>query len=364
MRILIITNFDVGLYKFRRELLDKLISDKNEVIIALPNGKLISDIVALGCRYINVELDRRSTNPFKDLTLLHAYRAIIMREKLDVVLSYTIKPNVYGGLACRMTKTPYIANVTGLGTSIENPGLLQKIVLRLYKTGLKKASCVFFQNKPNRAFFQERVLDKHVRTRIIPGSGVNLSEHCLEPYPTEADGIRFLFIGRIMKDKGVEELFAAVERVKTRHPNVRIRIIGECDEDYGERIDALSRAGVIEPLGFQKDVHKYIKDSHCTILPSYHEGTANVLLESAACGRPVIASRVTGCSETFDDGITGLGCDVRSTESLVEAIERFIELQPTEHEAMGKAGRAKMEREFDRQIVVDAYLDEVDRAVY
>jgi len=114
VRILIITNFDVGLYKFRRELLDKLISDKNEVIIALPNGKLISDIVALGCRYINVELDRRSTNPFKDLTLLHAYRAIIMREKLDVVLSYTIKPNVYGGLACRMTKTPYIANVTGL----------------------------------------------------------------------------------------------------------------------------------------------------------------------------------------------------------------------------------------------------------
>lgn len=158
MKILILTNFDVGLYKFRRELLDKLLSENNEVIVALPNGKLIPDIIALGCRYIEVGLDRRSTNPVKDLFLLTCYRAIIKRETPDVVLSYTIKPNVYGGLACRMTRTPYIANVTGLGTSIEDSGMLQKIVLKLYRTGLKKPAVYSFRMSRTGSSFKNESL--------------------------------------------------------------------------------------------------------------------------------------------------------------------------------------------------------------
>ncbi|MEA4914551.1 MAG: glycosyltransferase family 4 protein [Christensenella sp.] len=363
MKALILANSDVGLYKFRRELLEKLLSNGNEVVVALPDGKFIPDIIALGCKYIDVEFDRRNTNPVKDLALLNRYRALVKQEKPDVVLTYTIKPNVYGGLACRLTRTPCIANVTGLGTSIENPGLVQKIALILYWVGLRKAKCVFFQNEPNRAFFLQRVLTQHANTRVLPGSGVNLIEHCFEPYPWEDKGIRLLFIGRIMKDKGVEELFTAGERVKAKHPSVRFRLIGDCDEDYDGRIQELERAGIIESLGFQKNVHSYIKDSHCTILPSYHEGTTNALLESAACGRPVIATRVTGCSETFDDGITGLGCEVKSVDSLEAAIEQFILMSFAEHEAMGNAGRAKMEREYDRQIVVDAYLDEIRKAI-
>jgi galacturonosyltransferase len=359
--VLILSNIAFGLYIARKELITRLIQMDSKVIAVTPFDTYVDKLQEIGCEYINLEFNRRGKNVFNDIGILLRYVQLIKETAPDVVLTYTIKPNVYGGLACRLARIPYLANITGLGTTIENPGVLQFIALSLYKVGLKKASCVFFQNAPNRKFFSERILSKSCHSRTIPGSGVNLSEHIYEPYPSEANGVVFLFVGRIMKDKGIEELFSAAEMIKKKYSNTKFRIIGECDEDYSERINELEKNGVIEQLGFQKDVHSYMRDSHCVILPSYHEGTSNVLLESAACGRPVIATRVTGCSETFDDGITGFGCDVKSAESLVEAVERFLRQSPEEHEAMGKAGRAKMEREYDRQIVVDAYMDEIEK---
>lgn len=162
-------------------------------------------------------------------------------------------------------------------------------------------------------------------------------------YPTEEE-LRFLFIGRIMKDKGIEELMYTAEKIKKEHfagKNVRFRLIGEYDENYAEKLEVLEKQGVLEILGFQKDVHSFIADSHCTILPSYHEGMANVLLESAACGRPVIASLVAGCKETFDDGLSGFGCEARNAESLYSQVRRFLDGSEEEHKKMGIAGRKK-----------------------
>lgn len=358
MKILVLANFGMGLYKFRKELIENLININNEVFISLPNDEYVPKLQNLGCKFIDTHLDRRGTNPISDLKLLKFYIKTINSIKPDIVLTYTIKPNVYGGIACRITKTRYLTNVTGLGTAVENEGLMQKVTLALYKIGLRNSSCVFFQNEPNRQFF----INKHIvkrKSRLIPGSGVNLEQHNFEDYPEDDKTIRFLFIGRIMKAKGIDELLEAAKKVKAEYPNIQFDLIGGGEEDYTKKLTELESSGIIKYHGQQNDVHSFIKKSHSTILPSYHEGTANVLLESAASGRPVLASQVTGCKETFDEGSSGLGFKVKDTDSLVEAIVRFIKLPYDKKKAMGLAGRKKMEKEFDRNIVVNAYIEEI-----
>jgi glycosyltransferase involved in cell wall biosynthesis len=362
MKVLVLANLGMGLYKFRKELLEELIRNNQEVFIALPYDDYVSKLESLGCKYEKItHLDRRGTNPLKDFKLILSYVKLIKRIKPDVVLTYTIKPNVYGGLACRITKTPYITNVTGLGTSLVNKGVIQKLTLFLYKIGLKKASSVFFQNKTNLEYFNKEEIVNH-NAKLIPGSGVNLSQHNFEQYPDEKKGIKFLFIGRIMKDKGIEELLQAAKEVKQRYPSTRFDLIGASEEDYSNELIELNNAGIINYHGLQNNVHSFIKESHATILPSYHEGTANVLLETASVGRPILATRVPGCKETYDEGITGLGFDVKSAESLAETIIRFIDLPYEEKKAMGLSGRKKMEKEFDRKIVINSYLKEIKKS--
>ncbi|WP_366161306.1 glycosyltransferase family 4 protein [Bacillus infantis] len=359
MKILVLANFGMGLYNFRKELLEVLIKQGNEVYISLPDDDYVPKLGKIGCKFIDTHLERRGTNPFTDFKLLLDYVGIIKRIKPDVVLTYTIKPNVYGGIACAITKTPFITNITGLGTSVENKGLIQKITLMLYKLGLRKASCVFFQNQTNRKFFEDNRIVKS-KTRLIPGSGVNLEQHKSEEYPMRDEKVRFLFIGRIMKAKGVEELFEAAKLVKESYPNVQFDFIGGTEENYNDKLDELERLDLIKYHGQQDDVHSFIKKSHATILPSYHEGLANVLLESASSGRPVLASRVPGCVETYDDGLSGFGFEAMNVDSLVDAIMKFVNLPYDEKREMGIAGRRKMENQFDRNIVINAYLKEIN----
>jgi glycosyltransferase involved in cell wall biosynthesis len=361
MKILVLANFGLGLYNFRKELLKELINQQHEVYISLPSDVYVPKLISLGCHFVETCLERRGTNPIKDGKLLLHYIKIINGMKPDVVLTYTIKPNVYGGLACRLTRTPYITNITGLGTSLENKGVIQKITLRLYKTGLKNASCLFFQNETNLTFFLDKeIVKSKTRLRLVPGSGVNLAQHPLEEFPEENEQNSFLFIGRMMKAKGIEELLKAAKIVKEKYPGTQFDLIGSCEEDYQQQLAELHTSGIIHYHGQQDDVHSFIKESHATILPSYHEGTANVLLESASSGRPVLASRVPGCIETFDEDVSGFGFEVKSVESLVEAIIKFIRLPYEQKKAMGIAGRKKMEKEFDRKIVVKAYLNEIN----
>lgn len=359
MRILVLANFGMGLYNFRKELLEELVNQDVEVYISLPKDDYVPKLEKIGCKFVHTDIDRRGTNPLKDLKLLSQYIKTIKEIKPDIVLTYTIKPNVYGGLACRILNVPYLTNITGLGTSIENGGLIQKLTFFLYKEGLKKSSCVFFQNQKNHQIFADNEIISG-KSRVIPGSGVNLVEHNLEPYPTENKDIEFLFIGRIMKAKGINELLQAAKRVKEMYPNVYFNLVGGSEEDFQTEIDEMETQQAIKYYGQQENVHSFIKNNHATILPSHHEGLANVLLESASTGRPVLASRIPGCIETFDEGVTGIGFDVNNVESLIKALTTFIELPYEQKRAMGLAARKKMEKEFDRNLVISAYIEEIN----
>lgn len=226
-KILILANNDIGLHKFRKELIEELLKD-NQVFISLPNGEFVKELIDLGCEFIDTNISRRGTNPITDLKLMFKYKKILNRVKPDVVLSYTIKPNVYGGMMCRLTKTPYIANITGLGTAVENGGVLQSITIFLYKLALKNASCVFFQNKENAEFLNSKGIIKG-KQKIIPGSGVNLDHYEILDYP-EDDTINFLFISRVMKQKGIDQCLDAAMYIGKKYSNTQFHIFGFCEE--------------------------------------------------------------------------------------------------------------------------------------
>jgi len=360
-RVLIISNSTGGLVSFRKEVISA-ISKKYKVYIIAPDTGKAEVLRQLKCKLIIKDIDRHGTNPIKELSVLRLYIRLIKKIRPSVVLTYTIKPNVYGGLACQLIRIPYIANVTGLGTSIENGGIMQLLTTNLYKIGLRKANCVFFQNSNNRKLFiDSKIVKRH--TRLIPGSGVNLNFHTFEEYPDETEGLRFLFVGRIMKDKGIEELLSAMKKLHNEYPNISLDIVGGYDEDYSSTLDKSVVDGYVRYHGRQEDVHSFYKNTHCVVLPSYHEGMANVLLEGASTGRPVIASNIPGCRETFDEGKTGFGCKVKSDDSLADAMRKFIELSYEEKASMGIAGREKVKKEFDRSIIVNAYLDEINKIV-
>ena len=357
--ILVLTNFIAGLYSFRKEVMKAIVDAGYELYISVPDtdDERVEYFKGIGCKIIRTDFNRRGMNPLADFKLMLNYRRLIKQLKPVDVLSYTIKPNVYGGIACRLTKTPQIANVTGLGDAIENGGWLQKLTVTLYKIGIGKAKQVFFQNRSNKeACLRFGVADEHAI--VLPGSGVNLTHHTYQEYPDDGV-IKFLYIARLQKDKGTGEYFEAAKAVKAKYPQTEFQLLGWKEGDYEGQLNELVDKGIINYLGTTSDVRPYLKDVHCTIMPSYHEGMSNVNLESAANGRPVITTDVPGCSETVDDGVSGLYCEAKSSESLIAAIERFIVMPWEEKKLMGVNGRKKVEKEFDRNIVVKAYMDAI-----
>ena len=350
-------NSIIGLYSFRQELVEALRDRGFHVWISCPDDDApkYAYFKELGYEMVETPVDRRGTNPLHDLGLFRFYRKLIRELKPSAVLTYTIKPNVYGGIAARWARVPQLANITGLGTAVENPGLLRKVSVALYRFGLKRAKTVFCQNVTIQNFCQENRIGRH--RVLLPGSGVNLEWHALQPYPTEESPVRFLFIGRMMRDKGTDEFLEMASTVKAAHPQVEFHSLGLCEDDYEARVVEAHSRGTVVWHGNVFDVRPYIKDAWCTVLPSYHEGMANVLLESAAAGRPVITSDIPGCREAVDDGVTGLLCPAKDAAALTDAVERFLRLPYAEKAHMGVRGREKMEREFDRKIVVKAYLD-------
>lgn len=356
--VLVLTNSIGGLHSFRKEVMNAMVDAGYKVVISHPDEDERSIYFEeIGCKNVFTPFNRRGMNPVKDLLLLMKYCRLINKYKPMAVLSYTIKPNVYGGIACRLMGIPQLANVTGLGDAVESGGILQKISVFLYRLGVGKARKVFFQNHYN----QEFCISKGIATRdavLLPGSGVNLKHHEYQEYPPDGN-TKFLFIARLMKSKGTDEFFEAAIRIKERYPDTEFQILGSCEGDYQPKLNDLVSRGIIKFLGSTSDVRPYIGSVHCTVMPSYHEGMSNVNLESAANGRPVITTNVPGCKETVVDGVTGFLCESGSAESLISAIEKFLSLSHAEKVAMGVAGRQKVEREFDRQIVVDKYLFEL-----
>lgn len=357
-KILVIANYD-DFYNTRAEVIQKFLK-KYKVYICYPYGPNADKFKKMGAKFININIDRRGTNPFHDLKLYNEYKAMIKEIKPDVVLTYSIKPNVYAGMVCKKFNIPYIANITGLGTALENPGILQKFAVMLHKIAFKRINCVFLQNEENLKFFKDRKI-AHGKYRLIPGSGVNLDKFSVLEYPKN-DTIEFLFIARVMKEKGIDQYLKAAEVIRKRHPTTVFHILGFCEEAYEDKLKHFQDKGIIHYHGMQKDVRSFIKRSHCTIHPSYYpEGMSNVCLESQASGRPVITTNRSGCRETVEDGVTGYIFPIMDDELLIEKIEQFINLTHEQKKQMGLNARKKVEKEFDRKIVIDAYIREIEK---
>jgi len=353
--ILILVNHDIVIYNFRKELVEALLEKDYKVIISCPYGISIDKLTKLGAIHIDLNIDRHGVNPIKDLKLLFHYKKIIKQHKPDVVLTYTIKPNIYGGIASRITKTPYVPNITGLGTAIEKKGILKFISTNLYKVALKKAHTIFFQNKENMNFMLKEAI-KGKSQKLIPGSGVNIEEFSYINYPKD-DILHFLFIGRVMKAKGIDYYLEAAKTIKEKYPNTVFHILGGYEEDYRVILDDYQSKGYIKYHGRVENVREYHKIAHAIVHPTFHEGMSNVLLEAASSGRPIIASNISGCVEIIDEGVNGLKFEVKNQLSLNDVINKFINLSYEEKKQMGIKGREKVLMEFNREIVVNVYME-------
>lgn len=357
--ILILGNNDQGLYKFRREIIQELLNKKYNVIISTPYGEYIPILERMGCQYIALEYNRAGKNPFDELKLIKGYADMIKEVRCDAVLLYTIKPTLYAGLVCRIRKIPYVVNITGLSPALTTSAMLRNICFALYRLILKKADIVFFQNREHlKLFLKMKAVGNNYK--LIPGSGVNLKEYTYQQY-SEDKKLRILYIGRITKVKGIDELLQAIKILNHESNDFIFEFVGECDEQYREKIERLHKKKQIIYYGVCASSHEHIKNAHTVIMPSYGEGMSNVLLEASAIGRPILASNVSGCKEILKEGITGFGFEPHSVEGIITAIKRFQKLTAEEREKMGMAGRKHVEKSFSREIVIKSYMEQIDK---
>lgn len=299
-------------------------------------------------------------NPVTELKLIRTYRQLFETVKPDAILGYTIKPNIYGAMAAQKCKIPFISNITGLGTAVENEGIKQKIFIFLYKIAFRKIQKVFFQNEENMQFFMDHkiALGKY---DLLPGSGVNLERFTVSEYPDDHI-VKFLFISRIMKEKGIDQYLEAAKVIKRQYSNTEFHICGFCEKEYEGKLDEYVKNGIVIYHGMIRDVAGFLSDIHCVVHPTYYpEGLSNVLLEASASGRPIITTDRSGCREVIDDGVNGYIIPQKDSQALIEAIDKFMQLDFEAKKSMGLAGRAKVEKEFDRQIVVEAYMKEIEK---
>lgn len=357
-RVLFLVNHDVVIYNFRLELVERLLEENYEVHISSPYGERIEDLKRIGCHYHEIQMERHGMNPVSEYKLLQTYKKLLHEIEPDMILGYTIKPNIYGALAAQSKNIPFVANITGLGTAVENPGLIQKIMIILYKIAFRKIQRVFFQNEENKAFFVKHniAVDKH---DLLPGSGVNLERFSIKEYPSD-EVIRFAFISRIMKEKGIDQYLDAAKAIRNKYPNTEFHICGFCEEEYEGRLKEYHEKGIVIYNGMIRDVSSFLENIHCVVHPTYYpEGISNVLLEACASGRPIITTDRSGCREVVDDGVNGYMIPQKNSQLLIEAIEKMLHLSYSEKKQMGINGRQKVKREFNRQIVVEKYMDEI-----
>lgn len=358
--VVILSNHHAYTYNFRKEVIIKLLEENYKVHIVLPYGEKVELLKQMGCECIDLQLDRRGMNPITDFKLLYNYYKIIKRIKPAAILSYTIKPNVYGGIVSRTLKIPFFPNITGLGTAVGKESMLQKLLLTMYRIAYKNAKCVFFQNEDNQEFFKQNKIAIR-NAKLIPGSGVNTEYFDLLPYPS-GKTIEFVFISRIMKEKGIDQYLEAATYITGKYPNTKFHVLGFCEEAYEQKLKYMQDQGIIHYHGMQNDVREFHRISHCIIHPTYYpEGMSNVLLESAASGRPIITTNRSGCREIVDDSINGFIVQQENSKDLIDKIEKFINLDYEKKKQMGVLGREKIEGEFNREIVVRAYLEEIEK---
>ena len=368
-RLLISVNAGWNLVNFRAGLIRALVADGHEVIAAVVDDGTRDAVAALGARFVPLAMANGGMSPFADLRLLWRYLRLFRRERPDVFLGWTIKPNVYGTLAARMSGIPSIANISGLGTAFIRQSWLTAVATRLYRLGLKRASTVFFQNEDDRDLFVASRAVRREQVVMLPGSGIDPEWSQYASDLPQDDGIfRFLLIARLIADKGVHEYIAAARRLRLTNPRIRCQILGFTNVENRtaisrETLHGWIEEGIVEHLGATDDVRPAIEQADCVVLPSYREGTSRVLLEASAMRRPVIATDVPGCRNVVADGETGFLCAPRDANSLFEAMQRMVAASPQERKAMGLAGSRYVGERFSEAAVIAKYVEAIARAV-
>ncbi|MEY3307339.1 MAG: lipopolysaccharide core biosynthesis mannosyltransferase LpcC [Pseudomonadota bacterium] len=365
MHILMTVNAAWNILNFRRPLVEALAGAGHRITVLAPPDDAVPELERMGCRVRPLKMSVKGLNPLEDLKLQRRFGRIFRDERPDAVLSYTIKNNVFGARAAKSAGVPFLPNVTGLGTAFLSGKLLQTVTEQLYRRSFATLPVVFFQNADDRSLFIDRRLVQPDQARLLPGSGIDLQRFAPAPMPAAEAPPVFLMIARLLRDKGVLEFVEAARMVKTRYPQTRFQLLGAVGSENRSAIDRLTvkdwvAEGVVEYLGTTADVRPAIAAASCVVLPSYREGAPRTLIEAAAMARPLIATNVPGCRAVVDHDVSGFLCRVRNAESLAAEMERFLVLPPEARQAMGAAGRAKMEREYDQALVVDAYRAALD----
>lgn len=357
MKIFLVTNHSFMLYKFRKELIGELLKE-HDVTLVMPAKDYTQAFRTMGCNIINIDVDRRSVSVKKDYNLFKKYYKLFKEQKPDMVITYSIKSNIYAGLSASLLGIPYCANIQGLGTAFQSQPLAT-IVSTLYKISLSRAKTIFFENESNMNEFINRKIISKDKVCLLRGAGVNLDEYSFEEMkPTNET--RFVFVGRIMKEKGVDELLEAFNRLK-RIYNVRLDIIGPFEDDYETLITDVDKDPRINYLGFLNDVRPHVKKAHALVLPSYHEGMANTILEASAMGRAVITSNIPGCKEGVIDNKSGLLVNVKDANDLYQKMRLFTLLSNEAKIQMGRNARKHVENQFDKKQVVKQTIDAIVR---
>lgn len=359
-RVCIVVNHENTILLFREELITALKEKEHEVFVLLPSFCKGERIKQLGAQTVGYDLRQHGTNLIEEIRSLQSILQKLKMIDPDIVLTYTVKPNLYAGAICRFKRIPYIATITGLGRGFEKSSLISTVMLLSLRFSLRKAKRVFFQNERTEQCFVPQYV-KPSQSILVNGSGVSLEKNIFEEYPNN-EVTQLLFVGRVTRDKGVKELFDAVCSINKDNVKVKLLLVGPVEEDGEEYVKQVQGKEYISFLGMknQQMVHEHIKQSDAVIVPSYHEGMCNALLEAAAAGRPVITTKIPGCIETFEEEITGFGCEPRNSDSLKACIEKFLSLDREERQSMGRHARAKMEREFDRAGIIRKYVKQVE----
>lgn len=369
MRLGIAANTSWNILNFRMPIIQRLIRDGADVYVLSPPDESVEKIVASGATHLPItKLGRKGTAPIRDYQLMLELRQLYKDHKLDLVLQYTIKNVIYGSMASRPLRTKTISSITGLGYAFLNQKWIYLVASFLYRRSLKHCACVVFQNQDDRDLFVSRKFTSATKTKVIRGSGVD-TEFFSTTRKLVSKGLQFIFVGRLLKDKGIQELLEATKQVAHSHPNVQFHFLGDVDlgnpasltnaelEDWKQQPNLVFH-------GFQSDVKQFIAKSDVVILPSYREGLPRVLLEGMSMEKPCITTDVAGCRRTVDDGITGYVVKPKSSSELQNAILKMVSLSSDELQRMGIAGRKKVLDKFSIEIVVDRYSELIQEILF
>lgn len=360
-KIAIVINTSWNIYNFRLGLLNALKKEGHEIICIAPKDDYSKKLEEFGFEYYNININNKGTNPIEDTKLIFDFYKIYKKINPDVILQYTIKPNIYGSIAARLLGKKVISNISGLGTVFLNDNFSSKIARWLYKISLVKNE-VFFQNHEDKNLFINHGLVKEKQTDMLPGSGINVNFYKPFEKNIQNKNLTFMFIARLVKDKGISEFIEAIKIIKQKFPNIQFKLLGSLYPGNPTAIketelNSWIKDGLVNYLGHSDDVKTEILKVDCVVLPSYREGLSRVLLEAASLAKPIITTNTPGCKDVVDDNINGFLCEVKNSNDLAQQIEKMINLSQEERVSMGKKGREKIIKEFDEKIVIKKYMN-------